>query len=133
MWILNAVRSYSVERDLQWEHTDSRYDELFPNFGDRKSYRNQRRNSLSNHTHYFFTYRQVSNMSSLGWTNRGKTIAGLIKELQTFEDQNLEVRISIDGGDSSVPISLVARKDGKYALLMNCEDAATIIQHDHNR
>jgi hypothetical protein len=68
-------------------------------------------------------------MSSSTWTNRGKTVAGLIKELQSFEHQDMEVRISIDGGDSSIPISLVGKNEGEYALLMNCEDKPSITRH----
>jgi len=32
------------------------------------------------------------------WIARGKTIFQLIKELKTFENQNLMVEISVDGG-----------------------------------
>jgi len=56
------------------------------------------------------------------WKSRGKTIAGLIRELQSFEDQSLEVRISIDDGDSSYPISLVGKVDGR-CLLMNSQSS----------
>jgi hypothetical protein len=69
-------------------------------------------------------------MAKKDWTNRGKTISGLIRELQTFENQELEVRISIDDGKTSFPISLVGRQSGKYALLMNCEEKPSIIKHD---
>ena len=62
------------------------------------------------------------------WIGRGKTVAQLIQELRSFEDQNLEVRISIDGGDSSQPISLVAKRGG-YAVLENHQDAPTIVRH----
>lgn len=41
------------------------------------------------------------------WVVRGKTIRQLIKELQSFEDQDLFVEISLDGGDTHKPISLV--------------------------
>ena len=68
-------------------------------------------------------------MSSASWADKGKTIAQLIKELQTFEDQEAEVRISVDGGDTSLPISLVGKRKGKYALLLNCQDAPTPIRH----
>ena len=68
-------------------------------------------------------------MSSASWADKGKTLAQLIKELQTFEDQEAEVRISVDGGDTSLPISLVGKSDGKYALLFNCQDAPTPIRH----
>lgn len=58
------------------------------------------------------------------WVTRGKTIKQLIKELQTFEDQDLEVKISVDGGESSKCISLVGKEheNGKaVCLLINCE------------
>ena len=55
------------------------------------------------------------------WVTRGKTIGGLIKELQSFEDQDLEVRISVDGGKTHRCISIVGKQDGK-AVLRNCED-----------
>ena len=54
------------------------------------------------------------------WVTRGKTIKGLIAELQSFEDQDLEVRISVDGGKTHMCISLVAKQDGK-AVLRNLE------------
>ena len=53
------------------------------------------------------------------WVARGKSIRQLIKELQSFENQDLEVRISIDYGDSHQPISLV-EKAGGYCLLISC-------------
>jgi hypothetical protein len=68
-------------------------------------------------------------MSSAEWTRRGKTVRQLIEELQTFENQELEVRISIDSGDTSLPISLVGKSENKYALLMNCEDQTTPRRH----
>jgi hypothetical protein len=48
---------------------------------------------------------------------RGKTIAELIDELRSFEDQNLEVRISTDDGETHKPISLVTKQDGACVLL----------------
>ena len=51
------------------------------------------------------------------WIDRGKTITELIAELRTFENQDLEVRISIDGGRSSKPISLVIKDDSGCCLL----------------
>ena len=58
------------------------------------------------------------------WVTRGKTIRQLIKELQTFEDQDLEVKISLDDGESFKCISLVTRENtnGTYFCgLTNCE------------
>ncbi|QHH96411.1 hypothetical protein FPL17_02220 [Acinetobacter dispersus] len=60
-------------------------------------------------------------MSQIEWIERGKTIKQLIEELQSFENQNLFVELSLDGGDSSKPISLVGKMDGK-CILMNCKD-----------
>ena len=54
------------------------------------------------------------------WVTRGKTIRQLIKELQTFENQDLLVEISLDGGDKHKPISLVG-KYGEFCLLVNSE------------
>ena len=50
------------------------------------------------------------------WVTRGKTIQQLIEELKSFEDQNLEVKVSTDGGDKFSGISLVTREncEGKY-------------------
>jgi len=55
------------------------------------------------------------------WVTRGKSIRQLIQELQSFENQDLEVRISIDAGNSHQPISLVGKKDGS-CVLMSCVD-----------
>ena len=55
------------------------------------------------------------------WITRGKSIKGLIEELESFEDPNLLVEISFDGGDTSMPISLVGKIDGK-CILMNFEN-----------
>ena len=57
------------------------------------------------------------------WVSRGKTINQLIKELQSFENQELEVKISIDS-ETFKSISLVTRqnKEGIYFCgLENCE------------
>ena len=62
------------------------------------------------------------------WTHRGKTVKQLIAELQSFEDQSLEVRISLDGGETSLPISLVAKSAG-VAVLKNCEIIKSVKSH----
>jgi len=54
------------------------------------------------------------------WISRGKTIKQLINELESFENQDLEVRISLDDGETHKPISLV-EKDGVFAVLCNSE------------
>lgn len=60
------------------------------------------------------------------WIVKGKTIRQLIKELQTFEDQDLAVRISVDYGKTFQCISLVTRQNktrGYFCGLLNCESA----------
>ena len=56
------------------------------------------------------------------WVTRGKTVRQLIEELQTFENQDMEVRISVDDGDTHACISLVGKHDGTYCLLRNSEN-----------
>jgi hypothetical protein len=68
-------------------------------------------------------------MTNPDWTNRGKSVAQLIAELRTFENQDMEARISLDGGETSFPISLVGKSNGRYALLKNCQDAPTPVHH----
>ena len=58
------------------------------------------------------------------WVTRGKTIKQLIKELQSFDNQDLEVKISIDGGESFKCISLVGKSNEngvQLCGLKNCE------------
>lgn len=56
------------------------------------------------------------------WVTRGKTIRQLIEELQTFENQDIEVRMSLDYGDTHSCISIVQNgEDGKYCVLVNAE------------
>jgi len=50
----------------------------------------------------------------------GKTIKQLISELESFEDLSLIVELSIDGGVSSKPISLIGRKNDK-CIIMNID------------
>ena len=56
------------------------------------------------------------------WVTRGKTIRQLIEELKTFENQDREVRISLDYGETHRAISLVASEGEKYCVLLNAED-----------
>jgi hypothetical protein len=53
------------------------------------------------------------------WITKGKNITQLIKELGTFEDQNLEVRLTFDGGGNHKPISILTRRDG-FAMIEYC-------------
>jgi hypothetical protein len=67
------------------------------------------------------------------WIARGKSIAQLIKELQTFTDPEMEVRISVDDGKTFHAISLVGRHFVKvekpnfvyFCGLTNCEGGLT--------
>ena len=51
------------------------------------------------------------------WITRGKTVRQLISELQTFEDLDMEVFISIDEGTTKKPISMVGMFGGQCALV----------------
>lgn len=51
------------------------------------------------------------------WTVRGKTIGQLIAELQSFDNPDLEVQISVDDGTTTRPISLVGKVDGRCLLI----------------
>ncbi|MFT0869234.1 hypothetical protein [Pseudomonas sp. CAM1A] len=53
----------------------------------------------------------------IDWENRGKTIEQLIRELQSFENQQLLVELSLDSGETSKPISLVVKDGGKCVLM----------------
>jgi hypothetical protein len=64
---------------------------------------------------------QTDNPKFPEWVYRGKSIRGLIQELQCFEDQEIEVQISIDDGDTRKPISLV-KNNGGQCLLVFCDD-----------
>jgi hypothetical protein len=54
------------------------------------------------------------------WVVRGKTVRQLVRDLLTFQDLDVPVRISLDGGESSKAISIVIATDG-ICLIMNCE------------
>jgi hypothetical protein len=56
-------------------------------------------------------------MNTPEWVYRGKSIEKLIMELKTIENQQLEVRISVDDGENHKPISLVT-KDGDFCILV---------------
>lgn len=53
------------------------------------------------------------------WVTRGKTIRELVEELSTFENQDLEVRISVDDGETRKSISLIKKSHG-HCLLVYC-------------
>lgn len=55
------------------------------------------------------------------WVTRGKTIRQLIEELRSFEDQDREVRLSLDDGATHFPISLVTKQGDKLCVLRNSE------------
>lgn len=62
-----------------------------------------------------------NDLRKVNWISNGKMIQQLILELQSFENKDLLVELSLDVGDSSKSISLVVKIDGKCVLL-NCED-----------
>jgi pentose-5-phosphate-3-epimerase len=51
------------------------------------------------------------------WVTRGKTIRQLIAELESFEDQDLTVRMSIDDGLTDRGISIVQKQDNRCVLV----------------
>ena len=55
------------------------------------------------------------------WVTRGKTIRQLIAELQSFDDLDAEVRISVDYGGTNWCISVVERH-GQYCVLVYAEE-----------
>lgn len=59
---------------------------------------------------------------------RNKTVSELIAALQSFEDQELEVLLSVDGGQSTRPITFVENKRGRcliqFALYSWLEDVS---------
>jgi hypothetical protein len=60
------------------------------------------------------------------WVTRGKPIRQLIKELRSFKNQNLEVRLTFDDGETHFPISILTRqrKGSKYyCMLENSEQS----------
>ncbi len=65
------------------------------------------------------------------WINRGKTVAQMIEELKSYENQQLEVRISIDGGETSYPVSILTKRQNKYAIIENHQEKPTIIKHEN--
>lgn len=54
---------------------------------------------------------------------RGKTTRGLIDELMTFDDLDMHVEISVDGGDTVLPISLVGQDERECVLFYFGADA----------
>ena len=68
-------------------------------------------------------------MTEPRWKARGRTVAQLIDELAAFGDLQLEVRISFDAGTTSLPISLVTKRDGRYAVIENWQAAPTLVRH----
>lgn len=59
-------------------------------------------------------------MAVIQWEDRQKSITQLIKELKTFEDQELVVMVSDDGGETFKSVKLPGKDfiDGKpYCVL----------------
>ena len=51
---------------------------------------------------------------------RRKSIRQVIAELHSFEDQDLEVRLSLNSGFSHKPVTVLTKRDG-FCVLENCE------------
>jgi hypothetical protein len=49
-----------------------------------------------------------------------QTISDLILELESFEDQGLEVLLSVDGGQTTRPISMIGNNVGRCLLCFHC-------------
>ena len=47
------------------------------------------------------------------WSTKEKSIAQIIKELNTFEDQELTVMVSSDGGKTLRPVKLLGKEFDK--------------------
>jgi adenosyl cobinamide kinase/adenosyl cobinamide phosphate guanylyltransferase len=47
------------------------------------------------------------------WSTKEKSIAQIIKELNTFEDQELTVMVSSDGGKTLMPVKLLGKEFDK--------------------
>jgi hypothetical protein len=58
------------------------------------------------------------------WGASSKSISQLIEELETFENQELIVMVSSDGGDTFKPVKLVGKgfKDGNAFCTLFIED-----------
>ena len=52
----------------------------------------------------------------------GRTIADFVRELRRFKDQTLEVRLSLDLGETSYPVSLVGIMGGQCLMLSGKDD-----------
>ena len=50
------------------------------------------------------------------WINSDKKLLDLIAALRSFEDQELEVLLSVDGGQSTLPITVVGNNKGRCLL-----------------
>ncbi|MDR1063479.1 MAG: hypothetical protein LBL48_06050 [Azoarcus sp.] len=50
------------------------------------------------------------------WLDSRQTVSDLIVELESFEDQNLEVLLSVDGGQTTHPITMIGNYRGRCRL-----------------
>lgn len=58
------------------------------------------------------------------WGSSSKTIEQVIQELKTFEDQQLIVMVSSDGGDTLKPVKLLGKefKEGRAYCTLFIEE-----------
>ncbi|WP_286374609.1 hypothetical protein [Variovorax saccharolyticus] len=67
----------------------------------------------------------MSAKKSPTWVYQGKSVLQLIEEFGTFENQNQEVFISVDYGDSRKPAGSVRKRNGYYLLSQHEGDEQT--------
>lgn len=49
----------------------------------------------------------MSNYTKVDWNTRGKSIWNLVGDLYSFEDQEMPVKMSLDGGETLLPLELL--------------------------
>lgn len=57
------------------------------------------------------------------WVYRGKSVRQVIEELRTFENLDLELLISIDCGDTRLPVDEINNIDEKFLVLKQEENS----------
>ena len=66
------------------------------------------------------------------WLIKGKSISGLTKELETYENSDFEVLISVDGGATLKQISLLGKAviNGKIYCVLKSFSEEVLIPDD---
>jgi O-glycosyl hydrolase len=108
---MQAIADKIAALSMTCDNTNSSEEEVFDASNDRAVYK-----AILND---FQAELDFDGTKEPAWIARGKNITQLIKELGTYEDQNLEVRLTFDGGQTHRPISILTRRDG-FAMLEYC-------------